>query len=174
MPTSYRWVSSDSQARRRYIQGAKKKKKLPSKNPLLAKMSFRNEGQAAKPAPNRWELGVFISRPASWEPWVFQAECWFQEGLCGPWTAATRLPCPWACPGQNTGAGCPFLLWAMFLTQRVNPCLLCLLHWQGYSLLPRHLGSPVSNMGTYEREHTVKFRILVILWYCAILLPCKG
>ena len=30
--------------------------------------------------------------------------------------------------GKNTGAGCLFLLQGIFLTQRWNPCLLCLLH----------------------------------------------
>ena len=30
-----------------------------------------------------------------------------------PWTAATRLPCPWDSPGKNTGVGCHFLLQCM-------------------------------------------------------------
>ena len=34
--------------------------------------------------------------------------------LCAtPWTAATRLPCPWDSPGKNTGVGCHFLLQCM-------------------------------------------------------------
>ena len=39
----------------------------------------------------------------------------------------TRLLCPWNFPGKNTGVGCHFLLWGIFLTQGSN---LCLLHWQ--------------------------------------------
>ena len=52
----------------------------------------------------------------------------------------------WSRPGspvhgilQNTGAGCHFLLQGIFLTQGLNPSLLCLLHWQADSLLLHHL-----------------------------------
>ena len=48
------------------------------------------------------------------------------------WT--TRLLCPWNSSGKNTGMGCHFLLQRIFPTQRSNPCLLCLLHWQAGSL----------------------------------------
>ena len=37
-------------------------------------------------------------------------------------------------PGKNTGMSCHALLQGIFLTQRSNPCLLCLLHWQAGSL----------------------------------------
>ena len=43
----------------------------------------------------------------------------------------TRLLCPWDSPGENTGAGCHFLLQGIFLTQGSN---LHLLHWQADSL----------------------------------------
>ena len=39
--------------------------------------------------------------------------------------------------GKNTGVGCHFLLQGLFLTQRLNPCLL---HWQADSLPLRHRG----------------------------------
>ena len=45
-----------------------------------------------------------------------------------------RLFCPWDFPGKNTGVGCHFLLQGIFLTQGLNPHLLCLLHWQMGSL----------------------------------------
>ena len=45
-----------------------------------------------------------------------------------------RLLCPWESPGKNTGMGCHFLLQEIFLTQRSNPHLLRLLHWQEGSL----------------------------------------
>ena len=32
-------------------------------------------------------------------------------------------------PGRNTRVGCHGLLQGIFLTQGLNPCLLCLLHW---------------------------------------------
>ena len=45
-------------------------------------------------------------------------------------------------PGKNTGLGCHAFLQELFLTQGLNPCLLCLLHckWIIYPL--SHLGSP--------------------------------
>ena len=46
----------------------------------------------------------------------------------GSWPA--RLFCPCDAPGKNTGVGCHFLLWGIFPTQGLNPCLLRLLHWQ--------------------------------------------
>ena len=36
------------------------------------------------------------------------------------------LPCPRGSPGKNTGVGGHFLLQGVFLTQGLNPCLLCL------------------------------------------------
>ena len=36
----------------------------------------------------------------------------------------TRLLCPWASPGKNTGEGCHSLLQRIFPTQGLNPCLL--------------------------------------------------
>ena len=38
-------------------------------------------------------------------------------------------------PGKDTGLGCHTLLQKIFLTQGLNPCLLCLLHCQEGSLL---------------------------------------
>ena len=52
--------------------------------------------------------------------------------LCDPMNCS--LLCPWDFPGKNTGMGCHFLLQGIFLTQRSNPCLLCLLHLQMGSL----------------------------------------
>jgi len=46
----------------------------------------------------------------------------------------TRLLCPWASPGKNTGVGCHFLLQGIFPTQGWIPSLLCLLRWQVDSL----------------------------------------
>ena len=46
-----------------------------------------------------------------------------------------RLLCPWDSLGKNTGEGCHALLQGIFLTQRLNPHFLCLLHWQSGSLL---------------------------------------
>ena len=51
-------------------------------------------------------------------------------GLCG----LPGFSCPWHFPGKSTGAGCHFLLQGIFPTQRLNLCLLHLLHWQVDSL----------------------------------------
>ena len=45
-------------------------------------------------------------------------------------------------PGKNTEVGCHFLLQRIFITQGLNPCLLCLLHWQANSLLLVPAGKP--------------------------------
>ena len=59
------------------------------------------------------------------------------------WTVAAGSLCPWDFLDKNTraGVGCLFLLQGVFLTQRLNLRLLCLLHWQADSLLLYHLGS---------------------------------
>ena len=49
-----------------------------------------------------------------------------------PWFA--RLLCPWGSPGKNTGVGCHAFLQRIFLTQKSNLHLLCLLYWQAGSL----------------------------------------
>ena len=57
-----------------------------------------------------------------------------------------RILSPWKFPGKNIGVGCHFLLQGIFLTQRSNPHLLCLLHWQAdcLPLAPHH-----AKMGSY-------------------------
>ena len=54
-----------------------------------------------------------------------------------PWDLRDCSP-----PGKNTGVSCHFLLHGIFLTQRLNPHLLHLLHWQANYLPLSHLGSP--------------------------------
>ena len=56
---------------------------------------------------------------------------------------------PWDSPSKNTRVGCHFP------TQRSNPSLLCLLHWQADSLPLCHLGSPYPGLCSegYSRSH---------------------
>ena len=55
---------------------------------------------------------------------------------------ATRLLCPWGCPGKTTGVGCHDFLQGIFPTQGLNPSLSHLLHWHtGFVYHLRHLGS---------------------------------
>ena len=53
-----------------------------------------------------------------------------------------RLLCPWEFPGQYTGVGCHALYQGILLTQRLNSCLLHLLHWQAGSLPLASPGKP--------------------------------
>ena len=54
----------------------------------------------------------------------------------------TRLLCPWASPGKNTGVGCHFLLLGIFLTQGSNPGFL---HCRKILYHLRHWGSSRKN-----------------------------
>ena len=56
---------------------------------------------------------------------------------------SARLLCPWDSPGKSTRVDCYFLLQRIFPTQRQNPHLLSLLHWQMGSLPLSRLGSPL-------------------------------
>ena len=72
----------------------------------------------------------------------------------------TRLLCPWGFPGKNTGEGFHFLLQGIFPTQRLNPCLLHLLHWQAGSLSLMPPGKPSTTL----RPHKSKEPALAALW----------
>ena len=70
----------------------------------------------------------------------------------------TRLLCPWDFPGKNTGVGCHFLLWGLFLTQGSNPHSL---HWQVDSLLLSHWGS----LSTHSRASVKHVGLMKIMAY---------
>ena len=73
----------------------------------------------------------------------------------------TRLLCPCNFPGKNTGVGCHFLLQEIFLTQGSNPCLLNLLHWQGFfTIVPR--GKPQNQYSLFNSEH--KIHLACTVW----------
>ena len=46
---------------------------------------------------------------------------------------------------QEHWSGCHFLLQGIFLTQGLNQCRLCILHWQANSLLLNHQESPLNS-----------------------------
>ena len=50
------------------------------------------------------------------------------------WTVACQVPQSMGFPRQEYWNGLPFPSPGIFLTQRLNPCLLRLLHWQAGSL----------------------------------------
>jgi len=78
-----------------------------------------------------------------------------------------KLLSPWDFPGKNTGVGCYFLLQGIFLTQRLNPCIL---HWQEDSLLLSHQEDLNSN---YQFVNIIFYIVmsvvstppLISLWY---------
>ena len=100
--------------------------------------------------------------------------------LCDPhglWPA--RLLCPWDSPGKDTGVGFYALLQGIFLIQRSNLPLLCLLHWQVGSLPLAPPGKPVNNSSWKEILQNVnngdslqwwsyKFLYLYVILYCQI------
>ena len=70
----------------------------------------------------------------------------------------TRLLCPWDSPGKNTGVGCHALLQGLFLIQRSNLCLLCLL---GDIRVLYHYHHQRSPLGThiFHRIETMQIKI---------------
>ena len=61
------------------------------------------------------------------------------------WTVARQSPLSMDSPSKHTGVSCRVLLQGIFLTQGLNPHLLCLLHWQAYSLPLVSPGKPLSS-----------------------------
>ena len=75
----------------------------------------------------------------------------------------TRLLCLWDSPGKDTGVGSLSFLQGIFLIQRLNPCLLCLLYWQEDSLPLCYLESPLYYHSLYtilEKEMATHSSVL--------------
>ena len=81
--------------------------------------------------------------------------------------APARLLCLWDFPGKNTRVGCHFLLQGIFLTQRLN---LCLLHWQVGSLPLNHVGSP-HNQINYIKNNVINTPSSSLSSYFTIIYP---
>ena len=71
------------------------------------------------------------------------------NSLQPPGLQPIRLLCPWDFPGKNTRVSCHFILQGIFPTQRLNPCLLCLLHCKQILYLLSHRGSQKINFKGY-------------------------
>ena len=82
------------------------------------------------------------------------------DSLRPPGLQPTRFLCLWDFLGKNARVGCPFLLQGIFPTQRLNPILLCLLHWQADYLSLNHL----ENIKTILQLKKKKKRIYP-MWY---------
>ena len=69
-----------------------------------------------------------------------------------PWTIARQtLLCPWGSPAKNTEVGCHFLFQGISPSQRSNPSLLRLLHWQAGSLPLVPPGKPSNPYGDNQK-----------------------
>ena len=68
-----------------------------------------------------------------------------------PSTVAHQALCPWDFPGENTGAGCHFLLQRIFPSQGLNPCFL---HWQADCLPLSHRRRLLSAWDTSIHDST--------------------
>ena len=63
--------------------------------------------------------------------------------------------CPCDFLAKNTGVGFHFLLQGIFPAQGLNPCLLCLLHWQGVPLSLGHQSSTLLVITEYTKLKTL-------------------
>ena len=73
------------------------------------------------------------------------------------WTVARLALLPWESPGKNTGVGCRALLQGIFLTQGLNPCILCLLHWKVGSLPLVPPGKPYTGILLALKKNEMPF-----------------
>ena len=122
-----------------HLKNAKKKKKRQDPKSISNKNSINVKYKEISQIDNFFKLFILY-----WDI----ANCCLVTNSCltlaSPWTVAhgQRLLCPWHFSGKNTGVGCHFLLQGIFLTQELNPCLLC---WQADSL---PLSFQVNSKGT--------------------------
>ena len=78
----------------------------------------------------KWRAYIILYKHAFM--WSHFSQVWH---FVTPWTVACQAPlCPWDSPGTSTRVGCNALLQGIFLTQGLNPRLLCIPHWQVGSL----------------------------------------
>ena len=81
------------------------------------------------------------------------------------WTVAHQVPLSMGFSRQEwAGVGCHGHLQGLFLTQGLNSCLLCLLHWQVGSL---SLAPPRKSTAWYEVKLLSHVRLFATLWTVA-------
>ena len=81
------------------------------------------------------------------------------------------LQCPWNFSSKNTGVGCHFLLQRLFPSQGWNPCLLCLLLWQVYSLTTAPPEKPPNWTSKESLLHSLLNSLAKFMWCITILIP---
>ena len=112
-------------------------------------------------------IGRQILYHCTWEaPWcllLLLLSCFSHVWLCVTlWAAAWNVPLSMGFSRKNTSVGCHVLFQRIFPTQKVNPCLLSLLHWEVGSLPLEPLGSPLV---VYDIYFTLKARLFTFHRY---------
>ena len=100
--------------------------------------------------------------------------CSVAQSCLTPCHAMDRNPLGSPCMGfsrQKYWSGLLFPSAGFFLIQGSNPCLLCLLHWQGDSLPLRHLESPSPSPVFFRLSISFRKQFTDFLLFC--LLPCQ-
>ena len=104
-------------------------------------VSRRPESYSLELKP-RWLVYGFVSQSHSTSKWIndicfvhrveyysYLSHVWL---FVTPWTVACQAPLSMEFSRQEYWSGCHLLLQGIFLTQRYNPSLFCVLHWQGW------------------------------------------
>ena len=131
---------------------------------------------------SRWVICMWI--PCVVEKLDMATLCWVASVLFSSVQRYTLEParslCPRDSPGKNTWEGCHALLQGILLTQRWNPCLLCLLHWQVGSLPlapPGELNTAAVSVLKYQStvcSHSEARGLLIFCCYNVASLVAQG
>ena len=111
----------------------------PSRKPLLL-WSFFTQKEHPSTSALLITILVSLSPAAHGAPFWYIWSCGYSVAqshptLCSPmYCSPPGSFCPWNFPSKNTGVSSHFLLQGIFLTQGLNPHLLCILYWQVDSL----------------------------------------
>ena len=81
-----------------------------------------------------------------------------------PWTIAHQAPPSMGFSRQKYWSGLPCHLQGIFLTQRLSPCLLCLLHWQVGSLPVAPPGKPLNLLYYLSTNKDLQMGWLKLRW----------
>ena len=126
---------------------------------------------------NRRFLGQWIYPLPYYQWWILVTMCvlsCFSRVQCFRtlWLVACQAPL-WDSPDKNTGVDCHVLHQGIFLSQRLNLPLLCLLHWLASSLPLSHQEAPQIIIHMYKpievkppKELTHKNHGLQIIMVC--------
>ena len=107
-------------------------------------------GGETREKQSRAVLGQGSVSPSSLHAQLLQS-CWLFATL---WTVVCQAPLFMGFPRQEYWSGCHFLLQEIYLTQRSNLHLLCLLHFRRILYPLSHLGSPTVSLSCFAESET--------------------